>query len=84
MLDRRGHTESCSAASLDIDGVQKFVKLVGEERDLSFTVDGDVRLDACVPARLDASPGRLLEPRVREERAPRSPQLIDVFNELKI
>lgn len=84
MLDRRGHTESCSAASLDIDGVQKFVKHVGEERDLSFTVDGDVRLDACVPARLDASPGRLLEAAcTKSERLARR-QLIDVFNELKI
>lgn len=64
MLDRRGDTESRSAVSLDIDGVQKFVKLVDEERDLSFAVDGDVRLDACIPPRLDASPDRLLEPSI--------------------
>lgn len=50
--------------SLDVDGVQKFVKLVDEKRDLSFAVDGDVRLDACIPSCLDASPDRLLEPSI--------------------
>ena len=38
--------------------------MIYQERDLSFAVDGDVRLDACIPPRLDASPDRLLEPSI--------------------
>lgn len=80
MLDRRD-TETGSASSLGVGGLQELVDLVGEERDLSFTVDRDVRLDACVPARLYAPASRLLEPST--DRASRA-AFIDVFNELKL
>ena len=80
MLDRRD-TETGSASSLGVDGLQELVDFVGEERDLSFTVDRNVRLDACVPARLYAPASRLLEPSTH--RASRA-AFIDVFNELKL
>ena len=80
MLDRRD-TETGSASPLDFDGLQELVDFVGEERHLSFTVDRNVRLDACVPARLYAPASRLLEPSTR--RASRA-AFIDVFNELKL
>lgn len=81
MLDRR-YTESWRTTTLDINGGQEFVEFLDEEPDLSFTVYGDVRLDARVPARFDASSGRLLESGVQSERL--VPQFIDVFNELKL
>lgn len=63
LLDRRD-AEGWGASSVDVDGVQELVGGVSAESDLSFVVDGAVRLDAGVPARLDASAGRLLEPSV--------------------
>ena len=80
MLDRRD-TETGSASSFGVDGPQELVDFLGEERDLSFTVDRNVRLDACVPARLYAPASRLLEPSTH--RASRA-AFIDVFNELKL
>ena len=77
MLDRR----DTDASPFDVDGLQEFLGFDDEELGLSFTVHGDVRLDAGVPTRVDATPGRLLEPSLRSTSCR---NFIDVFNEFEL
>lgn len=44
-----------------VDGLEELRELVDEESVLPFAVNGDVRLDAGVPAGDDAAPSRLLD-----------------------